>query len=296
MKTHQTALLRLFALLTCPLSIAAQQFTEITPGIATPPQPCVIWGDYDSDGDLDLLIAGMGKHDVPFTILYKNTGGTFADSGVVLLGLSRATAAWGDFDGDGDLDLAMTGLDISGIPVTRVYRNDGGVFTPLAGNFTGVFAGSIAWGDYDGDGRLDLLITGITSAGPSGVAITKLYHNDGGGVFTSVPHPFPNSYVGSAAWGDYNGDGKLDLAITGATTGGGLLAAIFRNEGGGVFTDIGANLPGMDLGFVAWGDFNNDGQLDLLFSGNSNDGFVTRIYRNDGGTFTDVNAGLLPLL
>jgi hypothetical protein len=185
----------------------------------------VIWGDYDNDGDLDLLIAGLGKHDIPFTILYKNTGGTFAGSVVVLHGLSRATAAWGDFDGDGDLDLAMTGLDISGIPVTKVYRNDGG------------------------------------------------------GVVTSVPHPFPSCYVGSAAWGNYNGDDKLDLAITGATTTDGLVAAIFRNEGGGGFTDIGANLPGMDLGFVAWGDYDNDGDLDLLFSGNSNDGFVTRIYR-----------------
>jgi hypothetical protein len=279
------------------LNVAGVPFTEITPaGLAAPPQPCVVWGDYDGDGDLDLLVAGLGKHDVPFTILYKNTAGTFTDSGIVLLGLSRATAAWGDFDGDGDLDLAMTGLDINGLPATRLYRNDGGVFTPVAGNFTGVFAGSIAWGDYDGDGHLDLLITGITSSTPSGVAFTRLYHNDGGGVFTSVAHPFPNCYVGSAAWGDYNHDGKLDLAIVGATTGGGLVAGIWRNEGGGVFTNIAASLPGMDLGFVAWGDYDNDGDLDLLFSGNSNDGFVTRIYRNDGGTFTDINAGLLPLL
>src|SRR5205809_3870165 len=93
------------------LPAVAQQFTEINPSLAKPPQPCVVWGDYDGDGDLDVLVAGLGSHDIPFTILYRNTGGTFADSGIVLPGLSRATAAWGDYDGDGDLDLAMTGLN-----------------------------------------------------------------------------------------------------------------------------------------------------------------------------------------
>src|SRR4051812_1177885 len=97
-----------------PNRLVAQQFTEIAPGLPTSAQPCVIWGDYDGDGRLDLLVAGLGKRDVPFTTIYKNTIGGFVDSGIALMGLSRATAAWGDFDGDGDLDLAMTGLDING--------------------------------------------------------------------------------------------------------------------------------------------------------------------------------------
>ena len=255
-----------------------------------------MWGDYDGDGDLDVLVAGTGKRDVPFTTIYKNTGGAFSDSGIVLMGLSRATAAWGDFDGDGDLDLAMTGLDINGVCTTRVYRNDGGVFTPVSGIFLGVFGGSVTWADYDGDGDLDLLITGTTSTVAGvGVPVTRLYRNDGG-VFTSVPHPFPNCYVGAVAWGDYNNDGRPDVVITGAADGGALVAAIWRNDGGGIFTDIGANLPGMDLGFVAWGDYDNDGDLDLLFGGNSNEGWITRIYRNNDGAFTDANAGLQGLL
>ena len=275
---------------------AAAQFTEFDPGLAKPPFPCVAWGDYDGDGDLDVLVAGLGKHDVAFTTLYKNSGGTFTDSGIVLLGLSRATAAWGDFDGDGDLDLAMTGLTTAGVPTTVIYRNDGGTFTPVAGTFTGVFVGSVAWGDYDGDGDLDLLVTGTATAGQIGTPVTRLYRNDGGGVFTSVPHPFPNCYLGSAAWGDYNNDGKLDVIITGINETGALVAGLWRNNGDGTFTDAGANLPGMDIGAVAWGDYDNDGDLDLLFCGNSNDGWITRIYRNNGGTFTNANAGLLGLI
>src|ERR1044071_6663197 len=267
------------------LPLFGQQFTEIDPGLAKPPQPCVAWADYDGDGDLDVVVAGLGSHDIPFTTIYKNTAGTFTNSNIVLPGLSRATAAWGDFDGDGDLDLAMTGLDSSGIPTTRVYRNNGGVFTPVAGSFTGVFAGTVTWADYDGDGDLDLLVTGTATAGATATPITRLYRNDGG-VFTSVAHPFPNCYLGAAAWGDYNNDGNLDVVITGVSDTGALLAAIWRNDGA-TFTDIGANLPGLDLGTVAWGDYDSDGDLDLLFGGNSNDGYITRIYRNDGGTFID---------
>lgn len=278
-------------------SAAWAQFAEVDPAVAQPPFPCVAVGDFNNDGHLDVLVAGLGKRDVPFTILYTNSGTAFVDSGIVVPGLSRATAAWGDFDGDGDLDLAMTGLDGSGIPVTRIYRNDGGTFTLLTNNnLAPVFAGNLAWGDYDGDGDLDLLVTGITSASASGVAVTRLYRNDGNGVFTSVPHPFPDCYLGAAAWGDYDNDGHLDLVLSGATTGGGLVSGIWHNDGHGNFTNISASLPGMDLGYAAWGDFDNDGDLDLLFGGNTDAGFVARIYRNDNGVFTDINAGLLPVL
>lgn len=269
----------------------AQLLTEIDPGLPTSLNPCVVWGDYDNDGDQDVLVAGLGKQDVPFTTIYRNTAGVFANSGVALLGLSRATAAWGDLDGDGDLDLAMTGLNGSGLPTTRVYRNDGSTFTALAGSFSGVFAGTVNWIDYDNDGDLDLIITGTATAGPTGTPLTKLFRNDGNSVFASVTHPFPNCYLGAVAVGDFDRDGRADIVITG--TGLGNVAGIWRNDAGGNFTDIGANLPGMDIGFAAWGDYDNDGDLDLLFGGDSNAGWISRIYRNDAGTFNDIEAGLL---
>jgi len=290
------ALLAAVAMLMAPGRAAAQLFTEINPGLPAMSRPCVVWGDYDGDGDLDVLVAGPGRQDVSVTSIYKNTGGSFTDSGIVVLPLQFAAAAWGDFDGDGDLDLAMIGLTTAQVPTMRIYRNDGGIFTPLTGNFTGVYAGTVTWADYDGDGDLDLLVTGVTTTGPVGVPATRLYRNDGGGVFTSVPHPFPDVYLGAVAWGDYDNDGDLDVVVTGTDGTGALKAALWRNDGAGGFTDAGANLPGMDLGFAAWGDYDGDGDLDLLFGGNSNDGWITRLYRNDGGTLTDANAGLLGVL
>lgn len=275
----------------------AQLFTELNAGLAAPPFPCAVWGDFDGDGDLDLLIAGLGKRDVAFTTLYRNDGGVFHDSGIVIPGLSRASAAWGDFDGDGDLDLAMTGLLTGGTPATRIYRNDGGTFTAIATPLLGVFAGSVAWGDYDGDGDLDLLVTGVTSSVAGvGVASTRLYRNDGGGTFTSVPHPFPNAYVGSVAWADVDHDGRLDLLLTGSGETGALFANLWHNDGGGQFSDFGANFPANDLGPTVWGDFDADWDLDLLFGGNSVDGFITRVYRNDAGVFHDLGAGMTGLL
>jgi hypothetical protein len=283
------------AALLSSLTVVAQQFTEIDPGLPAPPRPCVVFGDYDGDGDLDVLVAGPGKRDTTITIIYKNTVGNFTDSGVALLPLEFASAAWGDFDRDGDVDLAMIGRTNAQVPTTRIYRNDGGSFTPVIGVFTGVFAGTVAWGDYDGDGDFDLLVTGVTSATPGAPAATRLYRNDAG-AFTSVAHPFPDVYLGAVSWGDYDKDGDLDVVITGTASTGALAATLWRNEGNGVFTDAAANLPGMDLGFAAWGDFDSDGDLDLLFGGNSNDGWITRVYRNDASTFTDANAGLIGLL
>jgi hypothetical protein len=115
-------------------------------------------------------------------------------------------------------------------------------------------------------------------------------------VFLSVAHPFQNVYLGPVKWVDYDGDGDQDLLVCGTESSGSLSAILWKNQGGGVFVDAGLNLPGLDLGYAEFGDWDGDGDLDLLFGGNTLFGTIARIYRNDNGTFVDVNAGLLPVL
>ena len=78
----------------------------------------VAWGDYDKDGDLDILLAGASSSGI-VTKVYRNDSGTFTDTGANLTGFASSSVAWGDYDKDGDLDILLTGLDGSE-PVAKV--------------------------------------------------------------------------------------------------------------------------------------------------------------------------------
>ena len=247
----------------------------------------VSWGDYDGDGDLDLVLTGIGDSG-PVTTIYRNDGGTMADSGNTLPGVQDPVAEWGDYDGDGDLDLLLAGYTGSE-RITRVYRNDGGGFIwDESIVLPGVSYGAGAWGDYDNDGDLDLVLTGYTGHD----TITRLYRNDDG-LFVDAVVGLPGVNVSSVEWGDYDEDGDLDLVLTG-WSGAGVMSRIYRNDDG-VFTDIGAGLLELDSTTVAWGDYDNDGDLDLLLAGWSDalGGIsATRLYENSGGTFVDSGVSL----
>jgi hypothetical protein len=248
------------------------------------------WGDFDNDGDLDLAASGV---DVTFSQIgriYRNDGsGTFTDIGAPLIGVSSCSIAWGDYDRDGDLDLAISGYNFTLDRISIVYRNDGsGVFTDIGAALTGVMYCGIAWGDCDGDGDLDLAIAGLSTSGYS----TQIYRNDGAGVFTDIGAPLDGVGFSSVAWGDFDVDGDLDLAIAGISSGP-YVTKVYRNDGGGVFTDIGAPLVGTAWSSVAWADCDNDGDLDLASAGYDGSMAITQIYRNDGGSaFTDLSAPL----
>ncbi len=215
---------------------------------------------------------------------------TFTDIGAALTSVRDSSVAWGDYDNDGDLDILLTGYSNSWL-VSKVYRNDeGDTFTDIGAALVGVEDGSVAWGDYDNDGDLDILLTGC--AKPRNY-ISKVYRNDGGDLFTDIGAALIGVDHSSVAWGDYDNDGDLDVLLTGWSPSAGAVSKIYRNDGGDSFADIEAALIGVDHGSVAWGDYDNDGDLDILLTGIVDPWLVSKVYRNDGGgAFTDVGASL----
>jgi len=250
---------------------------SIAAGVSAGGDLAVAWADYDNDGDLDLATTGSVSK------LFRNEGGgVFADVTTGGLGLSGNSVAWADFNGDGDLDLYKG----RGGP-NQLFRNDAGSFVDVTG-VLGVGGGEttygVAWGDYDGDNDLDLYVSNFTAA-------NRLYRNDGGAFVdvTAVSGPIGDtSDTAGSTWGDYDNDGDLDLYVANY----GTPNKLFRNDGG-VFANVTAvSGPVGDAGnglAGEWGDYDNDGDLDLYLSRGV---AANRLYRNEGGgVFADVTVG-----
>ena len=196
--------------------------------------------------------------------------------------------AWGDYDNDGDLDLAVS----LGSGEVRLYRNDAGVLTSVGAALGMPQAGShelrgLSWGDYDADGFIDLL-GGSTPTDK----LTVVLHNENGTHFTDVAAAIGLTIPGRSArqtnWVDYDNDGDLDVY---ASNRGGD-NKLFRNDGGKftqVFVGAGPTDPRPTVG-ACWLDIDNDGDLDLFLANQS--GAADAMWRNDGTAFVDVAAKL----
>ncbi len=148
------------------------------------------------------------------------------DAGAGLTPVFESAAAWGDYDNDGDLDIALSGDTGLTTSITRIYRNDGAAgFTRITAGLAGVKRGSLAWGDYDNDGDLDLLVTGRQPSFPTDLLITMVYRNDAGTFLGSGP---AGVEYASVAWGDYDNDGDLDLLASGNAPGGAPRTKLYR--------------------------------------------------------------------
>lgn len=196
--------------------------------------------------------------------------------------------AWGDYDNDGDLDLAVS----LGSGEVRLYRNDKGVLVSVGAQLGMPQAGGhelrgLSWGDFDADGFIDLL-GGATAKDK----LTIVLRNDGGRRFVNVAAAIgltiPNRSARQTNWVDYDNDGDLDVYAT-DRAGDNML---FRNDGG-VFTRVFAGVGPTDarptVG-ACWFDMDRDGDLDLFLANQS--GATDALWRNDGDRFTDVAPAL----
>ena len=258
------------------------RFLDVTEQAGIPPGR---WGsmpvvaDYDRDGYLDVYIARMGDHEhdsptppsdatngVRGTLLHNQGDGTFADvskrAGVDSPGWDMA-AAWGDYTGDGWPDLYVA----NEFGNNRLYRNEqDGTFSDQAepaGALDGGSAMGITWGDIDGDGDLDLYVSGMhANSGWS------LFHPD-------FPLPIPWYYRLLGNFTDavqIRADEITDQLSRGST--------LLRNDGDGRFTDI-SDVAGVRDGQWGWAaeflDYDNDGRLDLY----AVNGFITGPIEDD---------------
>ena len=234
------------------------------------------WGDFDNDGDLDLLITGYTVlESMAIAKIYQNIGNdTFTYyTSLISTGLFYGASAWGDYDNDGDLDILLTG-NTGYTFVSKIFRNENGSFVEQTSiSLIGVERSSVAWGDYDNDGDLDILLSGNTGYS----AVSKIYRNEGNNIFleqTSIN--IIGTSKSSVDWGDYDNDGDLDFILMGEGPGaGGEFTRIYRNEGNNSFSAQ-TSIPLMDVGdgSLDWGDYDNDGDLDILITGSSISGRV----------------------
>lgn len=160
-------------------------------------------------------------------------------------------------------------------------------FTSLTTDLPVLRDGWFAFADYDNDGDLDAFSTGQYVQNQTGVNQCKLYRNMGNWVFTDSGNRFGSFNYGQAAWGDFNNDGWLDIAVSGRQNSAAYADSmvVFINNQGQSFTPLGQNFYGTYKSSHAWVDIDNDFDLDLItvgMNGNSGGYADTGIYYNDG--------------
>jgi hypothetical protein len=257
-------------------SIALSAPTVFSVGAGSYPVSVVV-GDFNRDGKLDLAVANWASNNV--SVLLGNGDGTLGAAVNYGAGSNPHSVAVGDFNGDGKLDLAVANAGSGNVSV--LLGNGDGTFRAAVSYGTGLTPESVAVGDFNGDGKLDLVVASDSSGN---VGIVSVLLGNGDGTFQAAVDYGTGFGPSSVGVGDFNGDGKLDLAV--ANFVGGNVSVLLGN-GDGTFRAAVSYWTGSTPESVAVGDFNGDGKLDLAVASDSsgNVGIVSVLLGNGDGTF-----------
>lgn len=254
------------------------------------------FGDYDNDGDIDFLIAGRTSNTASTTTIRNKFGNTYSNTTISFIqGCIGATAKFFDYDNDDDLDGFVMGREItnSNYNYSRTIVNLGTQLgsTAFEPNNLGLLDGSIDFADFNNDGTLDVAMFGKDA--PYNYPKGYYFKKEIGGTYTLVDTLVGLRYS-SNAWGDYDNDGDADLIACGESNGGLIRTILYKNVNGILVEDTSQNFIGVYNSDANWGDFDNDGDLDLLIGGTANpfSNSNTRIYENNNGIFTIYNQDL----
>lgn len=271
-------------------------FTDITDsaGLAERRESRVAWGDFNNDGYEDLLLNG--------SVLFRNdSGGRFTNvtDSAGLAGTPGRGGIWGDYDNDGWLDAYVPGGD----SIDRLFRNDSGRFVDVTRQAGWASDPSptegCAWADYDNDGWIDLYCANYENWEQHSYYPDRLWRNQQGTFVdaTAAAGVVPPNDVDLAGrgvnWGDFDNDGDQDCYVSNYRL---CENFLWENSGRGRFANRAAELGvsgdevngwyGHTIG-SAWGDFDNDGDLDLFTADLAHPRYIefsnrSRLYENQG--------------